>query len=89
MSLKHSLRSKEFITLLNNLGHCIGHGKVLRTDTDWAKALLEKDDSYTMFKKKKKAFGYFTQTAANNADYAQEIDSQHVKNAVLYQDDCF
>ena len=38
---------------------------------------------------KKITFGYFSQTAANNSDYAQEIDSQHVKNAVLYQDGCF
>ena len=29
MSLKNSLRSKEYITLLNNLGHCISYDDVL------------------------------------------------------------
>ena len=36
ISLKNCLRSKEFITILNNLGHCISYDDVLRIDTTWA-----------------------------------------------------
>ena len=88
ISLKNSLRSKEFITLLNNLGHCISYDEILRIDTEWAKTLLEKYDSYTEVIKNTTS-GYFTQTAANNAHNVQESDSQHVTNTVLYQHGCF
>ena len=47
ISLENSLPSKEFITLLNNLGHCFSYDEILCIDTEWAKALLEKVDSYT------------------------------------------
>ena len=87
ISLKNSLRSKEFITLLNNLGHCISYDEILRIDTEWAKALLEKYDSYTEVLKNIRS-GYFTQTAANNARNVQESDSQHVTNTALYQHGC-
>ena len=45
ISLENSLPSKEFITLLNNLGHCFSYDEILCIDTEWAKALLEKVDS--------------------------------------------
>ena len=86
MSLKNSFRSKEFVTLQSrgNLGHCISYNEVLRINTEWAEALLEKDDSYTAVPTNITS-GYFTQAAANNADYAQKNDPQHVTNVVLYQ----
>ena len=66
---KNSLRSKEFVALLNNLGNCISYDKVLSTETEWADALLVKDDSYTMVPTNITS-RYFTQAAAVNADYA-------------------
>ena len=87
MSLRNSLRSTEFITLLNNLGCCFSYDDILRVDTKWANALPENDDSYTKVLKNIIS-GYFTQASANNAHYVQESTSQHVRNAVLYQRGC-
>ena len=33
ISLQNSLRSKEYITLLNKNGHCISYGEVLAIET--------------------------------------------------------
>ena len=71
MSLRNSLRSTEFITLLNNLGCCFSYDDILRVDTKWANALPENDDSYTKVLKNIIS-GYFTQASANNAHYVQE-----------------
>ena len=87
MSLRNSLRSTEFITLLNNLGCCFSYDGILRVDTKWANALPENDDSYTKVLKNIIS-GYFTQASANNAHYVQESTSQHVRNAVSYQRGC-
>ena len=41
LALKRSVRSKELITLLNNLGHSVGYNDILRIDTTWAAAILK------------------------------------------------
>ena len=84
ISLKNSLRSKEFITYLNNLGHSICYDEVLRIETRWASDILEKGDGFaTLPSNLSKDF--FTQAASDNGDYGQENTSQHITNTVLYQ----
>ena len=39
--LKITVRSKELITLLNNLGHSVSYDDILRIDTTWAAGILE------------------------------------------------
>ena len=84
VSLKSNVRSKEYITYLHRLGHCISYDDVLRIDTTWATNLVKADEGYAMipiniFNRR------FTQAASDNADYGQENNSQHVTNTVLYQ----
>ena len=84
VSLKNSLRSKEFIRYLNNLGHCICYDDVLRIDTSWAAGLIEEGDGYATIPTNIVP-GIFTHAAFDNGDYGQENASQHVTNTVLYQ----
>ena len=87
LSLKNSIRSKEFITYLNNLGHCISYDDVLRIDTNWASGIIENGDGYATIPSNIK-HNAFTQAASDNGDYGQENCSQHVTNTVLYQYGC-
>ena len=84
LSLKNSIRSKEFINYLNNLGHCISYDDVLRIETTWVTALVEEGEGYATIPTNVKP-NLFTQAASDNGDYGQEILSQHVTNTVLYQ----
>ena len=84
ISLKNCLRSKEFITILNNLGHCLSYDDVLRIDTTWASDIIERNDGYATLPTNM-SMGAFTQAASDNADYQQENNSQHVTNTILYQ----
>ena len=45
--LKRSVRSKELITFLNNLGHSVSYGDILRIDTTWAAGILEANNGYS------------------------------------------
>lgn len=47
LSIKNSLQSKEFITVLNRLGHCISFDLVLRIETTWEESLLNEQGDYT------------------------------------------
>ena len=84
ISLKNCLRSKEFITILNNLGHCISYDDVLRIDTTWATDIIKSNAGYATLPTNMR-YGVFTQAASDNADFGQESNSQHVTNTVLYQ----
>ena len=84
ISLKNCLRSKEFISYLNSLGHCISYDDVLRIETRWAEDILASEDGYATVPSNIVP-GVFTQAAADNGDYGQENSSQHVTNIVLYQ----
>ena len=84
ISLKRSVRYKEFITYLNNLGHSICYDDVLRIDTSWEMGLVEAGDGYATIPTNIHS-NIFTQAAFDNGDYGQENTSQHVTNTVLYQ----
>jgi len=84
VSLKSSVRSKEFITYLNQLGHCISYDTVLRIETRWANSVLSESNDYSTIPSNIQHM-IFTQAASDNGDYAQENKSQHVTNTVLYQ----
>ena len=84
LSLKNSIRSKEFINYLNNLSHCISYDDVFRIETTLATALVEEGEGYATIPTNVKP-NFFTQAASDNGDYGQEILSQHVTNTVLYQ----
>ena len=84
VSLKNSLHSKEFISLLHKLGHCVSYDDILRIDTTWATNIIESNEGYAMLPSNM-VNGLFTQAASDNADYRQENHSQHVTNTVVYQ----
>lgn len=84
ISLKNSLRSKEFITYLNNLGHCISYDDILRVETTWTSNILGSGDGYATIPSNI-IRGSFAQAASDNGDYNQDNSSQHVTNTVIYQ----
>ena len=46
VSLKASLRSREYVTLLNKLGETVNYHEVLATDAYWAEQIIERGDGY-------------------------------------------
>ena len=82
--LNRSLRSKELTTLLNNLGHSVSYDDILRIDTTCAAGILEDNNEYSTVPTSIRE-NIFTQATADNGDYSQENNSQHVTNTVLYQ----
>ena len=46
MSLKASLRSREYITLLNKFGESVNCHECLGIDAYWAEEIIERGDSY-------------------------------------------
>ena len=84
IAMKNTLRSKEFISYLNNLGHSISYDDVLRIETTWASDIIDSGAGFATIPHNIKP-NIFTQAASDNADYGQENTSQHVTNTVLYQ----
>ena len=84
VSLKASLRSREYITLLNKFGESVNYHEVLGIDTYWAEQIIERGDGYATIPTNI-VFGEFAQAAFDNADFGQENASQHVANAAIYQ----
>ena len=85
ISLKNSLRSKEFITYLYNLGHFICYDEVLQSEATWVFDILGKGDGFATLPTKFRQL-LFTQAASDNGDCGQETlnVSQHI-NIVFYQ----
>ena len=81
---KRSVRSKELITLLNNLRQSVSYEGILRIDTTWAPRILEANHGHSTIPANIRET-FFTQAASDNGDYGQENNSQHVTNTVLYQ----
>ena len=77
LALKRSVRSKELITLLNNLGHSVGYNDILRIDTTWAAGNLEANDGYSAVPINIRE-NIFTQAASDNGGYDQENNSQRL-----------
>ena len=84
LALKRSVRSKELITLLNNLGHSVGYNDILRIDTTWAAGNLEANDGYSAVPINIRE-NIFTQAASDNGGYDQENNSQRLNNTIQYQ----
>ena len=84
LALKRSVRSKELITLLINLGHSVGYNDILRIDTTWAAGSLEANDGYSAVPINIRE-NIFTQAASDNGGYDQENNSQRLNNTILYQ----
>ena len=90
ISLKNNLRSKEYITLLNKNGHCISYDKVLAIETLWAEQLMSNEDGYaTLPSNIQSSDGCLVQAIADNGDYGQEENSQHITNIVLVKPPSF
>ena len=83
VSLKASLRSREYITLLNKFGESVNYHEVLGIDAYWAEQIIERGDGYATIPTII-VFGEFAQAAFDNADFRQENTSQHVTNTVIY-----
>ena len=84
VSLKASLRSREYIILLNKFGESVNYHEVLGIDAYWAEQIIERGDGYATVPTNI-AFSEFAQAAFDNADYGQENASQHVTTPVIYQ----
>ena len=85
LPLKSSLRSKEYITLLNRFGDCISYDDALRVETAWGNNVLSDEDGYATIPSNIQE-GLFFQAASDNGDYCQEYNSFHITNTILYQD---
>ena len=89
-SLKNNLRSKEYITLLNKNGHCISYDEVLAIETLWARQLMSNEDGYaTLPSNIQSSDCCLVQAIADNGDYGQEENSQHITNIVLVKPPSF
>ena len=84
VSLKASLRSREYITLLNKFGESMSNHEVLGIGAYWAEQIIERGDGYATIPTNI-VFGEFAQAAFDNANYGQENASQHVTITVIYQ----
>ena len=51
LSLKASLRSREYITLLNKFGVSVNYHEILGIDEYWAEQIIERGDGYATIKK--------------------------------------
>ena len=78
ISLKSVERSKEFITYLNRLGHCISYDEALRIQTKWAYGILETDGGGFTVIPSNITEGSFVKGAFDNGDNGQEKTSQNV-----------
>ena len=78
LALKRSLRSKEYITLLNRFGHCISYNDALRVETAWANNVLSGEDGYATIPSNIQE-GFFFQAAFDNGDYCQEYNFCFIK----------
>ena len=84
VSSKASLRSREYVTLLNKFGESVNYHEVLGIDAYRAEQIIERSDGYATISTNI-VFGECTQAAFDNANYGQENASQHVTNTVIYQ----
>ena len=62
---KRSVRSKELITLLNNLRQSVSYEDILRTDTTWAARILEANHGHSTIPTDIRET-IFTQAASDN-----------------------
>ena len=83
VSLKASLRSREYITLLNKFGESVNYHEVLGIGAYWAEEVIERGDGYATISTN--MFKYCAQATFDNVDYGVENASQHVTNTVIYQ----
>ena len=87
---KNNLTSKEYITLLNKNGHCISYDEVLAIEILWAEQLMSNEDGYaTLPSNIQSSDGCLVQAIADNGDYGQEENSQHITNIVLVKPPSF
>ena len=82
-SLKASLRSREYITLLNKFGESVNYHDVLGIDGYCTGKIIERGDGYATIPTNI-VFGEFAKAAFDSADYGQENASQHVTSTVIY-----
>ena len=68
ISLKNSLRSKEYITKLNNLGHSISYDDVQRIETTWASSIIDSGEGYATLPSNT-VRDVFSQAASDNGDF--------------------
>ena len=71
VSLKASLRSREYITLLNKFGESVNYHEVLGTDAYWAEEIIERGDGYATISTNI-VFDECAQSTFDNADCGQE-----------------
>ena len=84
VSLKASLSSREYTTLLNKFEEKVNYHEVLGIGAYWEEQIIERSDGYATISTNI-VFGECAQAAFDNAYYGQENASQHVTNTVIYQ----
>ena len=84
VSLKASLRSREYITLLNKFGESVNYHEVLGIDAYWTEEIIDRGDGYATISTNI-VFGECVQATFDNVDYGAESASQHVTNTIIYQ----
>ena len=88
VSLHQMTQSREVVTLINKLGHCVSYQEVQRIDTSWTDMQKSSDHPTVPLNM---VPGRTTRAAGDNFNRSTEaLEGQHhdVVNMVLYQTDC-
>ena len=84
LALKTTLNSKEFIDICNKNSHCISYNTVSRVEANWADNIIKQNKGYSVIPNNITSCK-FTEAVADNSDYGQENNSQHITNTILLQ----
>lgn len=89
MSVRHMTGSKQLITMLNRLGHCLSYDETERIDTSLALEVLAKSENLGVCIPSNIVPGGFVQVAGDNNDINEETldgkQTTHATTLVLYQ----
>ena len=81
VSLKVSLRSREYIILLNKFGESVNCHEVLGIDTCWAEQIIERDDGYVTVPK----ILFLGNLPEQHLIMQTMVEKMHVTNTIIYQ----
>lgn len=93
MSIRHLTGSKQLVTMLNRMGHCISYDDVEVIDTSLAKEVLARSELTGVIVPTNITPGGFVQVAGDNNDINEETldgkSTTHATTLVLFQNGLF
>ena len=89
MSVRHLTGSKQLISMLSRMGHCVSYDDVEAMDTSLAKEILAKSEICGVVVPSNIVPGVFVQVAADNNDITEETldgkNTTHATTMILFQ----